>query len=248
MLSDERATKSLRLCMSKPRHLVFFHRIRILATECGSKEQAALLTTACANSSWIQRFVTNTAASKGVCIDGPDVVVDAILCAEHARLEIRDVKVAARRFSRSGGASRGEKRWSSGSLACSPWTFSTWPLLLDGEWLELRFCPINDINRDVYERVHPTRWLGYMRTTIELLGLPRTSERAAAYEALHLDRSGGSAVVLCVVLGCSLDLTRFGTVEKKRFFREVFESTVVARLEARARACTFWLGKSSLRH
>ena len=30
-------------------------------------------------------------------IDGEDFVVDLILCAEHAFLEVRDVKVAARR-------------------------------------------------------------------------------------------------------------------------------------------------------
>ena len=98
MLSDERTTKSLRLCMSKLRYLVFMHRIRTVAAECVPKEQAALLTTACVNSSRIQRLVANTAASMGGCVDGPDVVVDAILCAEHARLEIWDVKVAARRF------------------------------------------------------------------------------------------------------------------------------------------------------
>ena len=40
--------------------------------------------------------MTNAGASTGVCIDGEDVVVDAILCAEHAFLEVRDVKVARR--------------------------------------------------------------------------------------------------------------------------------------------------------
>ena len=57
-----------------------------------------MLTTGCANSSRIQRLVTNAVASKGVCIDGQEFVVDAILCAEHALQEIRGVKVAARRF------------------------------------------------------------------------------------------------------------------------------------------------------
>ena len=32
------------------------------------------------------------------------------------------------------------------------------PLLLDGEWLELRFCPIDTNNRAAYEHVHRSRW------------------------------------------------------------------------------------------
>ena len=50
------------------------------------------------------------------------------------------------------------------------------PLLLDGEWLELRHCPINTISRAAYEPVnatnrtvdecaHRSRWLGHMRAT-----------------------------------------------------------------------------------
>ena len=42
--------------------------------------------------------MTNAEASKGVCIGGQEFVVDAILCAERALLEIRGVKEAARRF------------------------------------------------------------------------------------------------------------------------------------------------------
>ena len=78
------------------RYLAFTQRIRTVATESGSKEQAALLTTACANSSRIQRLVTNAVAIKSVCVDGPGFVGDAILRAERALLEICDVKGAAR--------------------------------------------------------------------------------------------------------------------------------------------------------
>ena len=48
--------------------------------------------------------------------------------------------------------------------------------LLDGEWLELRNCSINTINRSAYEHVHRSRWLRFMRATIELIELPRTRE------------------------------------------------------------------------
>ena len=57
------------------------------------------------------------------------------------------------------------------------------PLLLDGQWLELRYCPVNAINRAACENVHWSRWLAYMRDVIKLLRLPRTCERAAACEA-----------------------------------------------------------------
>ena len=70
-----------------------------------AKEQSALLTTACAGPSPIQHCapsyahrLENAGASTCVCIDCEDVVVDATLCAEHAFLEVRDVKVAARRL------------------------------------------------------------------------------------------------------------------------------------------------------
>ena len=84
--------------MNKPRYLAFTHRIRTKATGSGSNEQAALFATACANACLIQGLVTNAEASKGVCIGGQEFVVDAILCAERALLEIRGVKEAARRF------------------------------------------------------------------------------------------------------------------------------------------------------
>ena len=60
------------------------------------------------------------------------------------------------------------------------------PLLLDGEWLELRNCPSNTINRTAFEHVHRSRWLRYLRATIELLWLPRTCEGAVACETFKL--------------------------------------------------------------
>ena len=57
------------------------------------------------------------------------------------------------------------------------------PLLLDGEWLELRYCPFNAINRAAFEHVHRPHWLSYMRATMELPGHPRTCERVVASEA-----------------------------------------------------------------
>ena len=116
MISDERATKvPTFLHQQTAVSALFTHRIRTVATDSGPKEQAALLTTACAKSSRIQRLVTNAVASKGVCIDGQEFVADAILYAEHAFLEICDVKVAARRFKHLAERREEKKRWSSGS-------------------------------------------------------------------------------------------------------------------------------------
>ena len=52
------------------------------------------------------------------------------------------------------------------------------PLLIDGEWLELRHCTINTINRAACKHVHRSRWSRFMRATIKLIGLPRTRECA----------------------------------------------------------------------
>ena len=56
--------------------------------------------------------------------------------------------------------------------------FNVVPLLLDGEWLELRHCPINTINRAAYEHGHRSRSSRFMRAT---------GECAFASEAFHLD-------------------------------------------------------------
>ena len=61
------------------------------------------------------------------------------------------------------------------------------PLSLDGEWLELRYCVLDTINCAACECLHRSRWLSYMRATIDLLGLPRTCECAVACEAFDLD-------------------------------------------------------------
>ena len=60
------------------------------------------------------------------------------------------------------------------------------PLLLDGEWLELRRCSINTSNRAAFEHVHRSRWTRFLRAKIGLLGLPRTCECAVACEAFYL--------------------------------------------------------------
>ena len=49
-------------------------------------------------------------ASTGVFIQGEDVVVDAILCAEHPFLEVRHMKMAARRLEDLGEDPRREDR------------------------------------------------------------------------------------------------------------------------------------------
>ena len=54
------------------------------------------------------------------CIDGEDVVVGAILCVEHAFLEIRDVKLAARRLNDPAERREEKKRWSCGSPSSGP--------------------------------------------------------------------------------------------------------------------------------
>ena len=55
--------------------------------------------------------------------------------------------------------------------------------LFDCEWLELRYCPANAMNRTAYECAHRARWLRFMRTTIEFSGPSRTRECATDNEA-----------------------------------------------------------------
>ena len=59
--------------------------------------------------------------------------------------------------------------------------------LLDGEWLELRYCSVNTISRAAYEHVHRARWSRFMRATIELIELLRTRECTTASEAFNVD-------------------------------------------------------------
>ena len=73
----------------------------------GGPEHATLPTSATANST--RSSAPCTVASKGVCHRWSKFVIDAILCAVHAHLDI----LAVRRLKRSGGALRGGKRQSS---------------------------------------------------------------------------------------------------------------------------------------
>ena len=65
------------------------------------------------------------------------------------------------------------------------------PSLLDGEWLELRRCPINTINRAANEHVHRSRWSRFMRATIELIGAPSFVSARSPMRLFHLDWSSG---------------------------------------------------------
>ena len=59
-------------------------------------------------------------------------------------------------------------------------------LLLDGEWFELRCCPLKATCRAAYEHVHRSRWLRFTRATNELIG-PLTRESAFTSEASNPD-------------------------------------------------------------
>ena len=55
------------------------------------------------------------------------------------------------------------------------WTSSMWcSFLFDGDWLELRICPVNAINRTAYGHTHRARWLTFVPATVELLKLSRS--------------------------------------------------------------------------
>ena len=55
------------------------------------------------------------------------------------------------------------------------WTFlDVVQFLFDGDWLELRICPMRIVSRVAYGSSHRARWWRYMRATVERLGFFRS--------------------------------------------------------------------------